>query len=262
MKKSFVAALVIIISLAFQFGCGRWSGNSSNTSTGNTVPQYSDAATALAEGNRFLDENKTDLAIEAFKQATTLDPTLAEAHFQLGVAYSLVEMSAKEARKDDVNANIGSTKEVKTESQKAFEAAIEAYQRILDTNPKDPAAHFNLGRAYAKLDKDSNAEREIREAMKLNPEENEYRVELGDVLMKLAKYSEAIAVYTKAREVDPENYDLDDKIENAISGRKRQTFTGPSPSPSPSPEEGAPAGDPEAPAPEKKAEPTKSPIKK
>lgn len=262
MKKSFLTAFIIIISLSFQLGCGRWSGNSSNTSSENTVPQYSDAATALSEGNKFLDSNKTEFAIEAFKQATTLDPNLAEAYFQLGVAYALVEMSAKEARKEDVNANDGSTKAVKTESQKAFESAIDAYKKMIAANPNDGAAHFNLGRAYAKLDKDSDAEREIREAMKLNPDENEYRVELGDVLMKLAKYSEAIAVYTKAREVDPENYDLDEKIEDAIGGRKRQTFTGPSPSPSPSPEEGAPAGDPEAPAPEKKAEPTKSPVKK
>lgn len=262
MKRAFISSFFIVIAVLIQSGCGLFSGNSNNSQTSLTVPQYPDAQTALAEGNKFLDANKTELAIEAYKQATALDPGLADAYFQLGVAYSLVEMEAKEAQKEDVNANELSAKMVKTESQKAFEAAIEAYKKLIATDQNDAASHFNLGRSYAKLDKDADAEREIREAMRLNPEDNEYRVELGDVLMKLAKYSEAIAVYTKAREVDPENFDLDEKLEDAIAGRKRQTFTGPSPSPSPSPEDGGSTADTESPTTEKKAEATKTPTKK
>ena len=34
----------------------------------------------------------TDMAIEAYKQAVKLDPDFAEAHFKLGIAYSLLEM--------------------------------------------------------------------------------------------------------------------------------------------------------------------------
>lgn len=260
MKNIQIVLFSLTILVGLLCGCG-WRGKSTNT-TVDSVPQYTDAATALAEGNRFLDLNKTGMAVEAYKQAAALDPNLAEAHFQLGVAYSLIEMEAREERKEDVNANDGSTKAVKTESQKAFEAAIEAYKKIVDANPNDAASHFNLGRAYAKLDKDGDAEREIRAAMKINPEDNEYRMELGDVLMKLAKYSDAIAVYTKALEVDPENYDLEEKIEDARMGRKRQTFTGPSPSPTPSPSPSADGGTQSAPTPEKKPEPTKTPGKK
>lgn len=261
MKTQFAKLLFVLISVAILFGCG-WGGKSSNISGSDTVPQYADAATALAEGNKFLDANKTQLAIEAYKQATSLDPNLAEAYFQLGVAYSLVEMEEREERKEDVNAGNASTKAVKTESQKAFEAAIDAYKKIVDANSEDAAAHFNLGRAYAKLDKDADAEREIRAAMKINPDENEYRVELGDVLMKLAKYSDALAVYTRAFEVDPENFDLEEKIEDARAGRKRQTFTGPSPSPTPSPSPSSEDGAEPSKTPDKKPEATKTPGKK
>ena len=55
------------------------------------VPTFSDAPTALTEGNKYLDASENDKAIEAYKQAVALDPNLAEAHFQLGVAYALVE---------------------------------------------------------------------------------------------------------------------------------------------------------------------------
>lgn len=260
MSKYSVAVFLSLLSFLTLAGCS-WSGAPSNTSV-NSVPQYTDAATALTEGNKFLDANETELAIEAYKQAVSLDPNLAEAHFQLGVAYSLIEMATSEERMDDVNANEPATKVVRTASQKAFESAIDAYKKLIGENPLDAAAHFNLGRAYAKLDKDAEAEREIRAAMKLNPDENEYRVELGDVLMKLAKYSEAIAVYSKAFELDPENFDLEEKIEDARMGRRRQTFAGPSPSPTPSPSPSSEGGNETAATPEKKPEATKTPGKK
>jgi tetratricopeptide (TPR) repeat protein len=217
-------------------GCGMIGDSASGNQSGS-VPVYQDAQTALSEGDKYLDSNRISAAIEAYKQAVTLDPDMADAHFQLGVALALLESDTKEAAKEDINANV-STKAVKTESQKAFEAAIEAYKKRISAKSEDAVAHFNLGRSYSKLDKDSDAERALREALRLSPEENEYRITLADVLMKLAKYGEAAGLYRKAFEVDPENFDLEDKIEEAVAGRKRQTFTGPSPSPSPSPGDG------------------------
>lgn len=234
MKRTLSAVFLTAIALVIA-GCGgSGADNGANTSA---VPTYPDAQTAFAEGDKFFDSNKISLAIEAYRQATTLDPAFAEAHFKLGVALALRESDTKEAAKEDVNAD-AETKAVKTESQKAFEAAIEAYKKLIDSKPDDAGAHYNLGRAYEKLDKDSDAERSLREALRLSPDENDYRIELADVLMKLAKYGEAAGLYRKAFEVDPENFDLEEKIDEAVAGRKRQTFTGPSPSPSPSPGEG------------------------
>lgn len=233
MKKSFPLVLVLVAAAMF-VACGGKGGDGNAAGTG---PVYPDAQTAFAEGDKLFDQNKISLAIEAYKQATSFNPDFADAHFKLGVALALIESDTKAAAKEDINAD-SSTKTVKTESQKAFEAAIAAYKKQIAATPDDAVLHYNLGRSYEKLDKDGDAERALREALKLNPDENDYRIELADVLMKLARYGEAASLYRKAFEVDPENFDLEEKIEEAVAGRSRQTFTGPSPSPSPSPGEG------------------------
>ena len=51
-----------------------------------------------------------------------------------------------------------SDSKVKPNSQKAFEKAVEAYKKWLAANPNDDVGWFNLGRAYAKLSKDEEAE--------------------------------------------------------------------------------------------------------
>lgn len=234
---------VLILSLSIPWVAACFGGHSDPNSNTSGPPVYADAQTAFAEGERLFDSNKVASAVEAYRQATAMNPDFADAYFKLGVALSLLESDSKEAAKEDINAN-SSTKAVKTESQKAFEGAIDAYKKLLSASPKDASLHYNLGRSYAKLDKDSDAERALRESLRLSPDENEYRIELADILMKLAKYGEAAGLYKKAFEVDPENFDLEEKIEDALAGRKRQTFAGPSPSPSPSPGEGetAPAG--------------------
>ncbi|MBK6586695.1 MAG: tetratricopeptide repeat protein [Acidobacteria bacterium] len=80
----------------------------------------------------------------------------------------------------------------KTKSERAFEDAVKAYKKWLAKNPKDDNAYYYLGRTYAKLMQDDDAEEAFQEAVKLKPEDSEYQTELGSILIKLAKYSEAI----------------------------------------------------------------------
>jgi len=87
-----------------------------------------------------------------------------------------------------------------------------------------------------RLDRDSEAEKSFREAVRLSPQINEYRIKLGETLMKLAKWGEAVSILRKAAEIEPDNFDLSEKIESAELGRKRLAFA-PSPSPTPTPEE-------------------------
>jgi len=121
-------------------------------------------------------------------------------------------------------------------SRVAFERAVVLYNEITQKDSKNHSAFFNLGRALNRLDRDSEAEEAYREALKISPANNEYRIKLGETLMKLAKWGEAVAELRKAAEADPENFDLAEKIESAELSRKRLAFI-PTPSPSPSPEE-------------------------
>lgn len=189
-----------------------------------------DANAALAEGDRLLDENQTQSAISAFRRAIEINPDLAEAHFKLGIAYDLFEMQmeregiAVEPVSSNTNSKDG---RIKSNSEKSFERAVEAYKKWVAANPKDDVAYFNLGRTYAKLTQDEEAEESFEEAIKLKPDETEYQTELGAILIKLAKYREAIEPLKKAIELDPANVRAEAMLEDAEAGRKRVDYVSP-----------------------------------
>lgn len=248
----------VIISTVFIFsniGCSTSessnSGNSvnSNTAATNTsvpspesnaspvvvnepVPVFTDADTALAEGNKYFDANATEKAIEAYNQAIKINPDLAEAYFKLGISYSLLENEREAAQVPDEEpartpAKKGkSAKEVVklTDSEKAFEKAVKAYEKIIKENPKDDVAQFNLGRSYNKLNKDKEAEKALRQAAKLKPDDIEYQTEFGAILVKLSSYDEAVSVLKKAVGLDESNSQAQELLEKAESGKKRIDF--------------------------------------
>ena len=200
------------------------------------VPTFTDAGEALAAGNKYLDENKTENAIDALKQATKLNPDLAEAHFQLGIAYSLKEKEDELLQRETEETtptpapkkvSQKGSKEVATiltNSDKSFDNAAKAYEKIIKKNPKDDAAFFNLGRAYNKINLDKAAEKALRQAVKLKADDSEYQTELGKILIKLANYDEAATVLKKAIELDENNTQAIDSLEKAEAGKKRTNF--------------------------------------
>lgn len=199
------------------------------------VPTFDNAETALAEGNKYLDNNETENAINAYKQAVKLNPDLAEAHFRLGIAYALVEdkeantdipedepTTAKKPRRSRKGKKEDDTP--KTNSDIAFENAVKAYKKIIAKNPKDDAAYYNLGRSYNKLNEDEEAAKALKQAVKLNPDDTEYQTMLGEALINLAQYDEAISALKKAIKLDETNLRAEELLERAEAGKKRVDF--------------------------------------
>lgn len=226
--KRIIASLGFIAIAVFCYGCGGGAPADNVNLTSETpapavdIASITDAATALAEGNRLLDENQTQQAIVAYRHAITLNPDLADAHFQLGIALELMDLQNKQhgvaIQTTEANAK---GKEVKTEAVKAFEKAVEAYEKRIDANEDDHAAYFNLGRTYVKLLMDKEAEKAFKQAVKLQPEDTEYQTELGSILIVLAQYAEAIGPLKKALEIDPANARAEEMLEDAQAGRQR-----------------------------------------
>lgn len=230
--RSAALIVLLLISLGLSAACS-WKpsanadANQADANKESPFAYITDPAAALAEGNRLLDENQTEMAIEAFRQAVKLDPDLAEAHFKLGIAYALIEAEMQEVGFDpNQSTNSDGKKPAKPVSQREFEKAVEAYKKWLKANPKDDVAQFNLGRAYNKLNRDDEAEDAFREAVKLKPDDTEYQTELGAILIKLAKYHEALPPLKKALELDAENSRAERLLDDAEAGAKRIDFAG------------------------------------
>jgi len=301
MRKVFIASFFVCTAL-LQIGC-RAGADSSNqgssnpeTSVTNTttaaqstpLPEFTDAETAYAEGNKLFDTNKTELAIEAYNQAVKLNPDFADAWFKLGVSYALIEKvreieSLNEENPEETptptparkSKNDKKEKIIRTkDSEKAFEKAVAAYKKILAENKEDDAAYYNLGRSYNKLDEDEEAQKALKEAVKLKPEEPLYQTEYGTILIKLAQYDEAVRALKKALEIDPENSEAAELLEKAEAGKKRINFgvtpkpptqESPKPGKTPKPEESvspAPQTSPDTPAKPVETKPNKTPEKK
>ena len=231
---------LLTAALLLAFGCSGTNAPEDANTAQQQAPQQtppppanpqevSDANVALAEGTRLFEYGDTDRSIEFFNRAAELNPDLAEAYFKLGVAYALVE--ARDATVVETQVEPTPTpekrnrnskeKERTTRSEQAFEKAVEAYKKHLDANPDDHLAHFNLGRAYNKLNEDEDAAKALKEAVKLNPEDTEYQTELGAILVKLAEYAEAIPPLKKALDLDPENTRAINLLEDAEAGKRR-----------------------------------------
>lgn len=226
-----VSSILVLLCSLFFAGCS--SAPSSNADTNSTpalaASEFTDANQALAEGTKLLDSGDTDRAIEVLNRAVELNPDLADAHFQLGIAYALIETRDAAVVEEQVETPTPVPGEKKqrvatTKSEKAFEKAVAAYKKQIDANGEDHLAYFNLGRAYNKLNEDEDAAKALRQAVKLNPEDTEYQTELGSILVKLAQYREAISPLKKAIELDPENSRALNLLDDAEAGRKRIDF--------------------------------------
>jgi len=214
------------------FACSGVNSNSANSSADATNSDVSaaditDANAGLVEGDRLLDENQTEAAIAAYQKAIELNPDLAEAHFKLGIAYSLLELHAEQNGIVNEPASTTKGEQAKSNSQKAFENAVKAFKKWLEKNPKDDAAQFDLGRTYAKLAEDEDAEEAFEKAVKLQPENSEYQTELGAIRIKLAHYREAIGPLKEAIKLDDSNVRAQELLEDAEAGRQRVDYQQP-----------------------------------
>lgn len=195
--------------------------------TEDPAAAVTDANEALSEGVRLLEAGDVETAIRYLERAAELNPDLGDAYFQLGIAYGLRQMQSLQAGIDTEPTAGNDGKLGKTNSELAFEKAIEAYKKAVKDDPRNDSAFYNMGRAYAKLMKDEEAEDAFKKAVALKPDDPEYQMELGAIRIKLAKYAEAIAPLKKSLELDPENVRADELLEEAEAGRRRVEYQSP-----------------------------------
>jgi tetratricopeptide (TPR) repeat protein len=199
-------SLLLICLLSFATACSRRSAEQANANPpgdGAAAQSGSEARVFLEQGKAFYRRDQDEKALEAFKQALSLDPELAEAHFRIGLAYDALG-NAQEA-------------------EESYKKAVESYKKYFtnEVNEKDAEAHYNLAQTYAGLHLYSEAVREYRQATRLKQDDADIYYDLGLALTRLAQYDQAVVAFEKSLEIDPNNFRAEDGLNEAQEGVKR-----------------------------------------
>lgn len=146
-----------------------------------TAPQSLAAHKLNAEALEM--QGKWDEAQREYEDMIAKEPNTAGLHFLLG--RSLVS-------RPDINA-------------KTTEQAKEAFQKELEIDPKNAAAHYVLGELAAKEENYDEAITHFSEAAKLNPNFAEAYLGWGFTLVALKRYQEALDPLRMAERLTPGN---------------------------------------------------------
>ena len=152
MKANLLLSLLILLSVACVASAEQGKPN--------------EATLAYEAGLQALDRKEDHRAFAAFQQAVELDPTGAEAHYQLGVLYG---------------------------KQSQWKPAIDALQTVISLTPDFAEAHVRLGEAYLigmAIAKD--ATEPLKRALQLQPNHSRARRLLADAYLRLNRIDDAI----------------------------------------------------------------------
>ncbi|MGR3303421.1 MAG: tetratricopeptide repeat protein [Candidatus Scalindua sp.] len=180
-------------------------------------------------GVNYLNNGQHNYAIDALKKAVKLNPSNAEAHFNLGRAYKRGGMDEKARAEFTISTRIspeifnecikkyGEKIDYElTETQNYSELgsayaekgmvndAIDAYKKLIAIEPENARAHYSLGTLYSKRRMYDDAADEFWMAVEIDPDMSEAHYNLGLVYYRQGMFEKAIAEYQAALELLPE----------------------------------------------------------
>ena len=130
----------------------------------------------VVAADKLLETNQLDKAITEYRKSLELDPYLAGARHNLGVAYLRKEL---------------------------YDEAISAFGKVLEIQPDDVLAQMNLGLAYRGKRLYKEAISLLKKVTESNPQDADAHYFLADAYGENGDYDEAIAAYGKALELKP-----------------------------------------------------------
>ncbi len=180
----------------------------------------------VAAGRALLQAGRAHEALQAFSTAVSLDPFSVEAHVGLGLSRAMLEMYVEAATAleraleldpvhPDVRLQLASVyrrlgRSQDAEEQHAAHRRIEPHVagieglRALAQPGRNPSAHFDLARLYARLGHDEGNARHLRDGLSLQPENARAWHNLGNAHIRLDRPGEAISAYRQALNLKPD----------------------------------------------------------
>jgi len=132
------------------------------------------AALHLYFGHAYLMTENFDRAITEFRRALQKDPKIKEAHYWLGLAY------------------------LSRDEDKGWEENAAEDRAEIQNNPDDFRPHYDLGNIALHLHQPDEAERELKRASEIQPDNPDPLIALGELLIAQRLLPEAEAAMSKA----------------------------------------------------------------
>jgi tetratricopeptide (TPR) repeat protein len=107
--------------------------------------------------------------------------------------------------------------------QKACDAAIFQFNKLLSLVPDEPAAWFNLGRAYLHKENNADAERCFRKVVELKPDSPDAWLRLGRLYRERRDFGGAEAYLRKACELVPNSVDILLELGTTLIPQRKRT---------------------------------------
>jgi protein O-GlcNAc transferase len=180
-------------------------------------------------GVNYLNNGQNNYAMDALKKAVKLNPSNAEAHFNLGRAYKRGGMDEKARTEFSISTRINpeifnecvekyreKIDYELTETQNYSELgsayaekgminnAIDAYKKVIEIEPENVCAHYSLGTLYSKKGMYTDAADEFWMAVEIDPDMSEAHYNLGLVYYRQGMFEKAIAEYRATLKLLPE----------------------------------------------------------
>jgi len=159
-------------------------------------------------GVALLDQFKPKEAADAFRRALQLEPGLALARINLGIAlYNLPDLPAAQKELQAAIAAAPSAPQphyvlgLAAKSQNRAEEAIASFQKVLQLDPNDVGANVNLGQLYAQQRKYPEAISVLRTAVAMEPYNATALYNLGTSLIRSGQREEGQKVVAQFQEL-------------------------------------------------------------
>ncbi|KAA0889858.1 tetratricopeptide repeat protein [Oryzomonas rubra] len=172
---------------------------------------------AIMQAATYMQNNKTDQAVSAFKKALGLDPQNTTAYNYLGQIYmsqgknadaikafqQIVRIQSNAATADgsstaptlaDAHISLGNA----YLQNKQYTQSEKEYKTAARLNPQNPVAVYTLGQQYVTQNRLSEAEAQFKQVQKLSPKDGNVYYALGQVYNKEGKYDEAVTNLEKS----------------------------------------------------------------
>jgi len=161
------------------------------------------------EGVQFYQAHNNTMAIQKFKSALELNPSCADAWYNLGlisfeqrnlpVAISMYEKAIKAGPESEwYHLNLA----IALEQQGSHNEAIEQYETAIKLKPGFAEAYNNMGVIKGNMGKTDEAIAAYRKAAELKPDYYEAVYNLGLSLMSRKKYREALDSFAQAAKIN------------------------------------------------------------